>query len=89
MKVPDDSDEEDKSGSFALYTDDSYYLSEFGEHHPEAIDKLKWTIELAKDDAIGSIDHYADKYAKKAKRDVENRFDKLYQEIKQKYKPRN
>ena len=53
------------------------------------MDKLKWTIELAKDDAKGSIDHYADKYAKKAKRDVENRFDKLYQEIKQKYKPRN
>ena len=53
------------------------------------MDKLKWTIELAKDDAKGSIDHYADKYEKKAKRDVENKFDKLYQEIKQKYKPRN
>jgi hypothetical protein len=75
---------------FCFVQDDNYDLSEFEEHHhPEAMDKLKWTIELAKDDAKGSIDHYADKYAKNAKRDVENRFDKLYQEIKQKYKPRN
>jgi hypothetical protein len=65
-------------GSFAFYTDSKNIII------------LKpWTIELAKDNAKGSINHYADKYAKKANRDVENRFDKLYQEIKQKYKPRN
>jgi division protein CdvB (Snf7/Vps24/ESCRT-III family) len=45
---------------------------------PKDMDKVKWRIEMAMDDAKDSVDHYAEKM----KRQVDKRFDKLYDDIK-------
>ena len=82
MKVPDDSVEEDKSGSFALYTMTvmTFLRSKniiILKPWTSSNGQLSWLRTMPKAPSITM------------RNDVENRFDKLYQEIKQKYKPRN
>ncbi|KAF0889222.1 hypothetical protein E2562_022474 [Oryza meyeriana var. granulata] len=70
----------------------SFDRSEFFEdyHLPEPVakEKLKSIIDQAKADCNGSIDHRAHEFVTESKRDVEKRFDKLYQAIKN-YRPKN
>ncbi|KAF0927273.1 hypothetical protein E2562_031478 [Oryza meyeriana var. granulata] len=72
--------------------DSSFDRSEFFEdyHLPEPVakEKLKSIIDQAKADCNGSIDHRAHEFVTESKRDVEKRFDKLYQAIKN-YMPKN
>lgn len=93
LKFPDDSDEEDDSLSYALYTDSGDdELSDFEEpDDPVDMEQLKWTIQQAKDDAIHSINHYVEK----ANRTVDDMFDRFYYDIRdgamappRKYKPK-
>lgn len=72
MKVPnydpyeDASDAEESTSSYAFYTDDS-------DEEASGMDKLKWTIGLAKADCLGTINYNVDNFMKETKRDVERR----------------
>lgn len=78
--------------SYDPYEDDSgedysttCSFSDDSDEELEAMDKLRWTIELAKADCLGTMDYNAEKFLKDTRRDAEKRFDKLYTQIKQKF----
>lgn len=69
--------------------DDYSTTCSFGDDSDEKpMDKLKWRIELAKADVLGTMDYHAEQFLKDTRRSAEKRFDKLYAQISKMYKPK-